>query len=488
MDDVSLFEIYKDAKDGQIKCPKCGATDIVSNPKTGKLICQFCRHEFLLDVIEDDEDISQLEGVKAATGAADIDREADNTVTLKCESCGAEVVVNTEAATQSRCPWCRNILSINKKIPNGAVCDAVLPFHLSKNDARSAIEDFVNKRKFFAHPTFVREFTTENICGVYFPYMIVDINAHHSLKGIGEHLVRSYTEKNDKDSETYYDADAYYVGRDFDIVIDDLTIEASADKLDVSNTTKTTNIINSIMPFDTKNCVKFNANYLRGYTSQKRDIDIKDIQSIVNVQAADISRIAVNKTLTNYDRGVAWQNENFEIKGSKWISAYLPVWLYSYLQTSGGKKQLHYVAVNARTRETMGSIPINMTKLILVSILVEFFGVLLLMFVNDRVHSHIKWLLLLPGIVFFGIMYARYRNAGARHTYESETMHQMSNIKGYDNFMEHRRRLRSSTIEGMNNTSLKGTNTSLTNSVIEHLKDNGLPIDFLQEQAKRLDE
>ena len=208
----------------------------------------------------------------------------------------------------------------------------------------------------------------------------------------------------------------------------------------------------------------------------------------MNVQAADISRMAVNKTLTNYDRGVAWQNENFEIKGSKWISAYLPVWLYSYLQTSGGKKQLHYVAVNARTRETMGSIPINMTKLILVSILVEFFGVLLLMFVNDRVHSQIKWLLLLPGIVFFGIMYARYRNAGARHTYEKETIHQMSDIKGYDNFMEHRRRLRSSTIEGMNNTSLKGTNTSLTNSVIEHLKDNGLPIDFLQEQAKRLDE
>ena len=110
------------------------------------------------------------------------------------------------------------------------------------------------------------------------------------------------------------------------------------------------------------------------------------------------------------------------------------------------------------------------------------------MFVNDRVHSQIKWLLLLPGIVFFGIMYARYRNAGARHTYEKETIHQMSDIKGYDNFMEHRRRLRSSTIEGMNNTSLKGTNTSLTNSVIEHLKDNGLPIDFLQEQAKRLDE
>ena len=34
------------AKDGQTKCPKCGATDISLNVKNGKLRCNFCRHEF----------------------------------------------------------------------------------------------------------------------------------------------------------------------------------------------------------------------------------------------------------------------------------------------------------------------------------------------------------------------------------------------------------------------------------------------------------
>ena len=33
-------------EDGQNKCPKCGATDISLNSKTGKLRCNFCRHEF----------------------------------------------------------------------------------------------------------------------------------------------------------------------------------------------------------------------------------------------------------------------------------------------------------------------------------------------------------------------------------------------------------------------------------------------------------
>ena len=34
------------AKDGQNKCPKCGATDISLNVNTGMLRCNFCRHEF----------------------------------------------------------------------------------------------------------------------------------------------------------------------------------------------------------------------------------------------------------------------------------------------------------------------------------------------------------------------------------------------------------------------------------------------------------
>lgn len=67
-------------------------------------------------------------------------------------------------------------------------------------------------------------------------------------------------------------------------------------------------------------------------------------------------------TLTDYDRGVSWASQNVEIKGEQWESAYLPVWLYSYQQIKGDKSILHYVAVNARTKETIGSVPIHMPK------------------------------------------------------------------------------------------------------------------------------
>ena len=103
------------AKDGQTKCPKCGATDISLNTKNGKLRCNFCRYEFepeKFDAME--KDISNLQGEVVGSGASDIIADTNDMVTFKCSSCGAEVVVDTAQATQARCHWCRNTLSVNQ--------------------------------------------------------------------------------------------------------------------------------------------------------------------------------------------------------------------------------------------------------------------------------------------------------------------------------------------------------------------------------------
>ena len=221
-------------------------------------------------------------------------------VTFKCSSCGAEVVVDTAKATQARCHWCRNTLSVNQQIPNGAVPDTVLPFSVPKKEAKEAIEKFVGKRKFFAHPIFRREFTTDNVMGVYLPYMIVDANEHVELSGEAEKEVKQY-KKDSKDSVTYYDAQGYDIEREFDIAINGLTIEASRERIDNASSIQTNNIVNSIMPFDTENCVKFDSNYLRGYTSEKRDMNVKDIEPLATKQIHDISRIAAKTTTKKYN-------------------------------------------------------------------------------------------------------------------------------------------------------------------------------------------
>src|SRR5699024_3685736 len=97
---------------------------------------------------------------------------------------------------------------------------------------------------------------------------------------------------------------------------------------------------------------------------------------LVKVQAGDIARYKARDTVKFYDRGVRWDREHMEIIGERWLTAYLPVWLYSYHEKrSGGREFLHYVAVNARTGETMGSVPLNQPKLWAVSALVEVLGI-----------------------------------------------------------------------------------------------------------------
>lgn len=454
------------SNNGQNKCPKCGSTDISVNSINGHLRCNFCRYEFELEKITGmQEDISKLTGQVMTSGTQDIVADANDIVTLKCSSCGAEVVIDTASAVQARCHWCRNTLSINEQIPNGSIPDVVLPFAVSKEDAKSQIEKFVGKRKFFAHPKFIKEFTTENIMGVYFPYMVIDVNAHSTLIGQGEHKVRQYTRKEGDKNVTYYDAELYNVERDFDIAIEGLTVESSIDKLDKQAKDKTTNVINAIMPFDIENCVKYNATYLKGYTSEKRDTNVEQLKPLAESQAKDIAKFAANDTLKDYDRGVAWSTEQMTIKGEQWKAAYFPVWLYSYQQEKGDKKILHYVAVNARTKETMGSVPIHMPKLIGISAIVEIFGILAMLYVD----SDYSWLFLFVGLIYFLIMFNKYRNKDARHEYESETKKEMSNVKAKDALVEIRKGLTNSRIKGANNTTIRreGFTTKMLNEIVE---------------------
>ena len=445
-------------QNGQNKCPQCGATDISVNTKTGKLRCNFCRHEFEPEKIHGMEtDISKLEGEIMGSGTQDIGENTQNVMTLKCSSCGAEVVIDTSENITARCHWCRNMLSVNQQVPNGAIPDVVLPFKITKEEAKKEIENFVNTRWFFAHPKFRKNLTADNIKGVYFPYMIVDINSHVNFSGRGERTVNTYTEDvvydNGRESRiTYYDFDLYEIKRNFDLTIEGLTVESSWDKLN-KKSNKTNNIINSIMPFDIENSVKYNANYLKGYTSEKRDVNIDKLRPLIDIQSKDIVGLSVNEVSKEYDRGIRWKVEEFEVKGKQWKTAYLPVWLYSCQKKAGKKNStVHYVAVNARTKETMGSVPINWPKLFAVSLGLAMLGFFLEKFVTLVNENMCTAIFLFSAIVLFFSTCSNYRNSKARHYYENETKKKIFNLEKEDKFIKHKEGFQNPKMVGANNT------------------------------------
>jgi hypothetical protein len=362
----------KELRDGLNHCPKCGSTEVQHRPGSDRLICLYCRHEWAATLVEEafglGERIADLQGTQIASGASNIAADAASLRSFKCSGCGAEVVINTENAMTARCHWCRHVLGVNEQIDNGAVPDAVLPFHVRKDDAVARISQFVNKRRLFALKAFKDEFTPENVVGVYLPYMVVDARGSADAAGLGEIEIRRYTRGEDKNKQTYFDADVWRVQRHVDFTVDDLPLESSAKRGNLDTRTNTHNVINTILPFDTKNAVKWNASYLLGYTSEKRDRDVQHLMPRMHEQMLSIARAQMQPSVRRYDRGVRWERERMDLKGTRWVAMYLPVWLYAYHQSGPGGGLLHYIAVNGRTGETMGSVPVQQWKLVLAAL------------------------------------------------------------------------------------------------------------------------
>jgi DNA-directed RNA polymerase subunit RPC12/RpoP len=365
--------VNESLSDGLNRCPKCGSTDVRLRGSTEMLVCLFCRHQWQEARVEEEfglgVGIDDLQGTVVAGGAEEISGD-DDVITMTCGGCGADVVVDTAHAMNARCHWCRHTLNVNQRTPNGAVPDAVLPFRLTRDEAVEKIREFASKRRLFAHPRFKKEFVPENVLGVYLPYLVIDARAEAAYVGQGEVQTRRWTEKQGDSSVTYYAADVYRVDRSVAFTVDDLTIEGAADRADFGSDT-TNNIVNTILPFDTKNAVKWNSSYLVGFTSEKRDLDVAELRPVLEDQLLSIGRSQVHGTLDEFDRGVRWEAEKVDVGGSRWVSMYLPVWLYSYYQEN--TRMLHYIAVNARTGETMGSVPVSQPRLIAAALTVGTF-------------------------------------------------------------------------------------------------------------------
>ncbi len=446
---------------GQNKCPKCGASNITYDIENQTLICNYCHTRLNSSRIKEfQSDFNSLKGSKRGSATDDIKKDSNDIITIKCGGCGAEIVINTNETLNAKCHWCHSNLSVNKQIDNGTIPDVILPFKLTKNEAFTKMKEFTKKHRLFATHHFKKHFQEEKLVGVFFPYIIIDANCHAKFQGEGEHQTREYTvttgSGDDKKEETRYDADVYKVDREFDIIVKNLTIESLKEYINKNNKKETRNIINSIMPFDTENCIKYNANYLIGYSSEKRNINLKSIEPKINMEIKDVTRHALNHFLKYYDRGIKWENEYEIINGKQWVSAYLPIWLYSYQKKKKGK--IHYIAVNARTGETMGSIPTSKIKLAIASLIV----LSILPLIGLIIQAPPPFLIYLTslGIIFSIIFYRskkeKYRNKEKRHEYEYETKTIFSNIQNKDTYLEERTGLSMHTIYGKNNEQTYG--------------------------------
>ena len=75
------------------------------------------------------------------------------------------------------------------------------------------------------------------------------------------------------------------------------------------------------------------------------------------------------------------------------------------------------------------------------------------------------------GIIYYFVMYGKYRNSGARHHHETETKTNMSNLKKIDNFIKKKTRLSNSRMDGANNTKVSGASVNITDKIVGKLNN-----------------
>ena len=240
----------------------------------------------------------------------------------------------------------------------------------------------------------------------------------------------------------------------------------------------------------------WDANYVRGFNCERRDTNVKDIDDVADLRVRDIARLQLRETISYYNRGVRWTEENVEVKDRKWKTAYLPVWLYSYKNEQTGR--IYYMAVNGRTGEMSGVMPLRDKKLvrekvdtsapigaIAFGIAFTLFYALLLMMLGKVIWLSPFTLMGLMGLILIvsgtvalrrvlkgaGYKDVGAENIGIRHGYEQETNSEISNLKKRD-FNEHEEQVDAGdSIEGRNDSTVYGTYGSA--SVNKIFNDNG---------------
>jgi DNA-directed RNA polymerase subunit RPC12/RpoP len=452
------------------RCPNCGASDLALNTDLGKIQCRHCKAIFDGKLADDDSEAEDL-----------IDE--DVLVTFHCSSCGAEVTLNANETLSAQCHWCRHIFSLNEKVLNGAVPDLVLPFKVKREVAMKKISDRITSMpRDYYDATFMSQFDIEKTTGVYFPYFVLDEEAHVTFRGVGQRSVHGIVSKDIIDTIMVKEA---RIEREFDLSVDDLTIESSSKRLKQESMVNTNNIINTILPFDLENAVEWDANYVRGFSCERRDTNVDDIDEIAELQIRDIARIQLRDTIQDYNRGVRWTEEHVEVKKTKWKTAYLPVWLYSYQDQKS--KRIYYMAVNGRTGEMAGVMPLQKvqkvkkhngdTSMFWSLIATGTFIVILFSLIDFWLICLLGFVLMGAGIV--GLILSsrnaeeyeiRAENIGMRHGHERETRFEIKNLKKRDTDEVEIRIKSSPMIDGRNDSNIYGAISS--QSVDMALKQN----------------
>ena len=320
----------------EYKCPACGGA-MEFDIKEQKLKCLYC--DTVMSLAEyhavaekaKDNKVSQKEADQAG-----FDQEKSVYI---CESCGGEIVADKQTGATS-CPFCGNHVVFKEIFEEGRVPDYVIPFQMSKEDAKQAYRSFV-KNKRLLPKVFSAENHIDEIKGVYIPFWLYDTEVSVDVNYEGT------THKFWSDSNyNYTDTSFYEIRRKGSMEFTHVPVDGS-EKMP-------NDLTESIEPFLMKGLQPYDGGFLAGFLANRYDVDEQAAKERALERIQKGAEDVVRGTVSGYDSVRTLSSQIMPEQVAAKYALY-PVWL---LTTTW--KDAHYLfAMNGQTGKLVGNLPVS---------------------------------------------------------------------------------------------------------------------------------
>lgn len=318
------------------QCPNCGGA-LTFTPETQGFSCEYCGSQFT--------EADFREQAQPAEQDAAPQAQAESAGALyECPSCGAQIVTDgTTAATF--CFYCHNSVVLQGRLSGQYRPDGVIPFAIDREGAVQRFRDWIKHKRFLPR-AFVKESQIEKLCGVYFPYWMVDCDVRAQMEAMATRI-RVWRTGKWEYTETKY----FRLSRAGEIHLQDLTHNALK-KADVQ-------LAQGVLPYDFSAVKPFTMRYLSGFLAEKRDVEREELGGVVQADINQYSSNLLMGTAAGYDM-VKPTSVTAEVAKDDWRYTLLPVWTMTYRDRKG---TLYYYSLNGQTGKVCGKLPVNYIKL-----------------------------------------------------------------------------------------------------------------------------
>ena len=343
------------------KCPNCDGP-LMFNPDKQMFCCEYCLGEFTPAQVQqinaakeqhetyDEREVKRAEQAQQENKAQGIDDSGEYPVSYTCPSCGAEVVTTSTTAATT-CFYCYIPVVLGSRLSGEFNPDKVIPFELSKD---KAIQRFLAMcgKKWFLPKGFAGKEQFEKLNGVYFPYWYADEQKSARLTATGK-KIRRWRSGNKEYTETQI----FHVVRGGNVIIRNVFERALK--------SESRDMLQSVHPFDMSKAQPFAMSYLSGFRAEKRDLEKKDVEPIIEQKMTQYAEQVLKNTMEGYD---VIETESFNERTD--LAAYtynlLPVWMMTYKYNG----EIIPFAINGQTGKAYGQLPVAAGKLAIASVIV----------------------------------------------------------------------------------------------------------------------